>query len=150
MDRVLPEGLLPDIPRIYTAIAEWVACMLFILPMKKRFGKIVTGVIAGGILLVQCGFLMATDNINIYLWIPCMMIAVAIMIGFIFGVCDIAVTNLCVFWTDSICNSRISGIYGMAGNVLLAGWTITRAWNAGCFCCTDIWHDQSDTLRIDT
>lgn len=97
MDRVLPEGLLPDIPRIYTAIAEWVACMLFILPMKKRFGKIVTGVIAGGILLVQCGFLMATDNINIYLWIPCMMIAVAIMIGFIFGVCDIAVTDAAYF-----------------------------------------------------
>lgn len=27
--------IMPDIPRIYTAIAEWVACMLFILPVKK-------------------------------------------------------------------------------------------------------------------
>lgn len=29
------EHIMPDIPRIYTAIAEWLACMLFILPVKK-------------------------------------------------------------------------------------------------------------------
>ena len=33
------EHIMPDIPRIYTAIAEWMACMLFILPVKKRFRK---------------------------------------------------------------------------------------------------------------
>lgn len=26
-------------PRVHTAIAEWLACMLFILPQKKRFGE---------------------------------------------------------------------------------------------------------------
>ena len=31
------EHIMPDIPRIYTAVAEWMACMLFILPVKKRF-----------------------------------------------------------------------------------------------------------------
>ena len=25
-------------PRIHTAIAEWMACMTFILPQRKRFG----------------------------------------------------------------------------------------------------------------
>ena len=29
--------LMPDIPRIYTAAAEWMACMLFIVSLKKRF-----------------------------------------------------------------------------------------------------------------
>ena len=33
------EHIMPDIPRIYTAVAEWMACMLFILPVKKRFSK---------------------------------------------------------------------------------------------------------------
>ena len=33
------EHIMPDIPRIYTAVAEWMACMLFILPVKKRFQK---------------------------------------------------------------------------------------------------------------
>lgn len=29
------EHLMPDIPRIYTAAAEWMACMLFIVSLKK-------------------------------------------------------------------------------------------------------------------
>lgn len=31
------DHLMPDIPRLYTAIAEWMACMIFILPFKKDF-----------------------------------------------------------------------------------------------------------------
>ena len=31
------EHIMPDIPRIYTAVAEWMACMLFILPVKRDF-----------------------------------------------------------------------------------------------------------------
>ena len=34
------DHLMPDIPRLYSAIAEWLACMIFILPFKKRFSKI--------------------------------------------------------------------------------------------------------------
>lgn len=29
------EHLMPDIPRIYTAAAEWIACLIFIFPLKK-------------------------------------------------------------------------------------------------------------------
>ena len=29
--------LMPDIPRIYTADAEWMACMLFFVSLKERF-----------------------------------------------------------------------------------------------------------------
>ena len=28
--------LMPDIPRIYTALAEWIACLIFIFPLKKK------------------------------------------------------------------------------------------------------------------
>ena len=31
------ENVLFDIPRLYTAIAEWAACMVYLLNMKKRF-----------------------------------------------------------------------------------------------------------------
>lgn len=27
--------LMPDIPRIYTALAEWIACLIFIFLLKK-------------------------------------------------------------------------------------------------------------------
>ena len=28
-----------DIPKIYTALAEWISCLIFVLVMKKRWGK---------------------------------------------------------------------------------------------------------------
>ena len=52
------DHLIPDIPRIYSAIAEWLACMIFILPFKKRFSKIKTGVIMAVMLVVQSGFML--------------------------------------------------------------------------------------------
>ena len=33
------DHLIPDIPRLYSAIAEWLACMIFILPFKKEIFK---------------------------------------------------------------------------------------------------------------
>ena len=38
----MTEYYLPDIPRLYTALAEWMACLIFILPFKKRFSPAVT------------------------------------------------------------------------------------------------------------
>lgn len=77
------ENVWLDIPRLYTAIAEWAACMVYILNMKKRFeGKILAFIALGG-LLIQSFFLVATGNVNIILWIPCMATAVMMMIGFI-------------------------------------------------------------------
>lgn len=77
------ENVWLDIPRLYTAIAEWAACMVYILNMKKRFeGKVLAFIALGG-LLIQSFFLVATGNVNIILWIPCMAAAVMMMIGFI-------------------------------------------------------------------
>ena len=55
------DHLIPDIPRLYSAIAEWLACMIFILPFKKRFSKIKTGVIMAVMLVVQSGFMVVTE-----------------------------------------------------------------------------------------
>ncbi|MFQ7238821.1 MAG: hypothetical protein ACLRP8_07445 [Roseburia intestinalis] len=58
------EHIMPDIPRIYTAVAEWMACMLFILPVKKRFQKWQTAGIMAAVLLIQSVFLVMTDDIK--------------------------------------------------------------------------------------
>ena len=77
------ENVFLDIPRLYTAIAEWTACMVYILNMKKRFkGKTLAFLSLGG-LLIQSFFLVVTGNVNIIWWIPCMITAVILMIGFI-------------------------------------------------------------------
>lgn len=88
---------MPDIPRLYTAIAEWMACMIFILPLKKRFSPVVTGCMMAGMLGVQSVFLTATGNVQLYFWVPCMMIAVLLMIGFILCCCEIEIMDAAYF-----------------------------------------------------
>ena len=91
------DNLMPDIPRIYTAIAEWLACMLFILPLKKRFSRGRTIGIMVMAIVIQSAFLIATGDLVIYLWIPCMIAAVILMIAFINICCDINVMDAAYF-----------------------------------------------------
>lgn len=88
---------MPDIPRIYTAIAEWLACLLFIIPLKKRFDRYRTVGIVVVSLVLQSVFLVATGDLIIYLWIPCMIVAVMLMILVIYGCCDINLTDAAYF-----------------------------------------------------
>lgn len=112
------EHIMPDIPRIYTAIAEWMACMLFILPIKKRFDNAKTGALMAVFLIVQSVFLMITGSVKIYFWIPCMIIAVLLMIGFIYGCCEISL--------------RDAGYFGMIAFVA-AEFMASIEWQVVCF-----------------
>ncbi len=89
--------IVPDIPRFYTALAEWIACILFLLPMKKKYDIKKTVGMAGIFLLVQSVFLVGTDNVPIYLWIPCMVVAVALMMGFLYLTCEIEISDVAYF-----------------------------------------------------
>ena len=109
---------MPDIPRIYTAIAEWMACMLFILSVKKRFDNAKTGALMAVFLIVQSVFLMITGSVKIYFWIPCMIIAVLLMIGFIYGCCEISL--------------RDAGYFGMIAFVA-AEFMASIEWQVVCF-----------------
>lgn len=81
--------ILPDIPRLYSALAEWSACLIFVLLLKHRFTGRKTALISLGALLVQALFMVLTRDVNIYFWIPCMGIAVFLMIAYIRLCCDI-------------------------------------------------------------
>ena len=96
--------LMPDIPRIYTAAAEWIACLIFIFPLKKRFEWWKSALIIVGMLIVQSAFLVSTGNVLIYFWIPCMIIADFLMIAFIHLCCDV--------------NFRDAGYFGMIAFVV--------------------------------
>ena len=68
---------LPDIPRLYTALAEWLAVVLYAQSRPPRFERRFT-IVASEILFVMLGFFLeATGEVPIALWIPCMLIAVA-------------------------------------------------------------------------
>lgn len=69
-----------DIPRIYTGIAEWLACVIYASLYIPRFSRKVRIPLALGCLLLQCGFLVVTDNVPIVWWIPCMVAAFGLMV----------------------------------------------------------------------
>lgn len=78
-----------NIPRIYTAAAEWCACMVYILQMKRRRpGKISFWLGSLLVLVCQGAFLLLTDGLDGWRWILCMLIAAAIMFLFLYGMAD--------------------------------------------------------------
>ena len=80
---------LSDIPRLFTAAAEWCACLVFMLNRPRRFdGPRLWGVLGAG-LAVQCLFLHLTDGLRIVLWLPCMAGAVGLMFLLLALCCDI-------------------------------------------------------------
>lgn len=69
-------------------------------------------------LIVQSVFLMITGSVKIYFWIPCMIIAVLLMIGFIYGCCEISL--------------RDAGYFGMIAFVA-AEFMASIEWQVVCF-----------------
>lgn len=78
-----------DIPRFYTALAEWMSCGIYIALLRKRFPVKKTVLISGVILLAQSLFLVLTDDVPIVFWIPCMLMAIGIMYLYLRGVCRV-------------------------------------------------------------
>lgn len=71
--------LYQDIPRTYTALAEWGACLTYLYLAggitKSRFFMVITPVS----LAVQILFLNFTGNLSTIFWIPCMIMAAGLM-----------------------------------------------------------------------
>ena len=80
---------LPDIPRLYTALAECLAVLLVTPALMPRFSKAVT---VGVTLLWAAGlsaFLGLTGNVPGGLWIPCMVMAIGLSYLYLWGVWSI-------------------------------------------------------------
>lgn len=96
---------LPDIPRIITALAEWLACLSCIMTMKRRITGWKLAAVCGGFLVIQSAFLVATDGLGGVLWNLCMLAAVCIMYLFI-RICleqerNLAVCSCCTVFVTS-------------------------------------------------
>lgn len=81
-------SITPNIPRLFTALAEWSACLVCIFRFRPRFkGAALWGTLALA-LLVQGAFLYATGTLPLGWWVPCMMAAIGMMYGLIRLCCD--------------------------------------------------------------
>ena len=78
----------PDIPRFYTALAEWLACVICILELKRKFTGWKLAGVSAVFLVVQAVFLELTGDLEGVWWMVCMALAVGMMYFFIFLCCD--------------------------------------------------------------
>ncbi len=85
---------LSDIPRLYTGLAEWCACLVMIANCPRRFGGLRLWQVLGAGLVVQCVFLALTDGLSIWLWLPCMAAAVGLMTLLIAVCCDMPLATV--------------------------------------------------------
>lgn len=110
--------ILPEIPRFYTALAEWLACMLFILEMKRRISGVRLAVVSVCVLTVQSLFMIATESLKGIGWCVCMAIAVGMMYLFICGSCNV--------------NKRDAG-YCCIRAFIMAEFMASLEWEMECF-----------------
>lgn len=89
--------LLPDIPRINTALAEWLACLVYILSLKKRVSHLHLVLIAVVSLFLQAGIQLAAGHMRPFLWLGGMLTAFAAMFCFIFACCRLPLRDIGFF-----------------------------------------------------
>ena len=77
------ENAVLDIPRFYTALAEWLSCNLFVLLLGPKI-KIKNYILFSAIYLIALAFFLeVTATIPLLLWILCMILAFLSIVGFV-------------------------------------------------------------------
>ena len=62
-----------DIPRLYTALAEWSACLTYLLLIRKTVRSAPFWLISVAFLILQSLWLLSTGNLPTVFWIPSML-----------------------------------------------------------------------------
>lgn len=90
---MLPLPISPNIPRIYTAIAEWLSCMICLRLLRPRISTSKFVFTAVGTLVLQLALFGLTPDLNNVLWLLCMVAALCIMYGFIYLCAEVNVRD---------------------------------------------------------
>ena len=77
-------NIIADIPRFYTAIAQWSTCLMYILSLPLKYKKTKTVMISVLFLILQSTFLIVTECVDIIWWLPCMCLSIFFMFSYIY------------------------------------------------------------------
>lgn len=84
---------LTEIPRVYTGIAEWAACSIYILMLKKRYIGINMGIFMVATLIVQCLVQVLAGNFSKSFWLLGMFLAIGVMLLYFYFSCEMTWVN---------------------------------------------------------
>ena len=79
----------PDIPKIYTALAEWFSCCVFVLALEKRYKKCYTICVLLPFLPVFCVLQYYIGVWPVVVWIPSMVAAMILIYLCLFSCCKV-------------------------------------------------------------
>lgn len=113
---------LPDIPRLYTALAEWLACMVYVIPLPKRFHGWRFVAVSGSLFGAIVGFMTLTGDLPLKFWLPCMAGAVGLM--------------FLLIWLCGKISFRDAAFYCVQAFVL-AEFVASLEWQLHCFLLLD-------------
>lgn len=142
------EALASDIPRLFTAVAEWGSCLVFVLIAGRRFGRWATVGCAIAALVALAGVQWWAGTLPLALWIPGMLVAIATMFAFIYLALSIsAITAWYLtarafvlaelaasahwqldrfYWPDASPVAQTLGMIAVYGVVLTIAWAAER------------------------
>ncbi|MCO7109174.1 hypothetical protein NIA69_08295 [Gemmiger formicilis] len=69
-----------DIPRLVTALADWLACLLYLRFLPPRYGGVKRAALYGGALAVLALYLVATDGFDGWRFNVLYAVSVALML----------------------------------------------------------------------
>ena len=97
-------------PRVHTAIAEWLACMLFILPQKKRFGEKSWQQIGCyvGFLVLLLGLNQLNQEQNGAIWMLLMLTCMATMLGMMMATCRMKLMKAGYIWAHAFITAEFA------------------------------------------
>lgn len=87
-----------DIPKIFTAAAEWSACLVFVMTLENRFSKLKTTGIMVSFLAVLCVLQVYIGIWPDVVWIPAMFAAMALMYLCILMCCNVNILDCGLCW----------------------------------------------------
>lgn len=79
-----------DIPRIYTAVAECLACYVSLILFPRKKSKTILALASILFLLIQSALLHFTSHVGTFLWIPVMLVAVLLMFTYLMICCNMS------------------------------------------------------------
>lgn len=85
--------VLTEIPRVYTAIAEWSACSIYIWNLKKKLKGPSLAALMSGALLLQCVVQLAAGTFPKALWIFGMLLAIGTMQAYLYVACELTISS---------------------------------------------------------
>ena len=124
--------MIQDIPKLYTALAEWLACVLFVRLLPQRYNAAKTAGILAAALPLFGLVQWLIGIVPLSLWIPGMIVALVLMYATIWLCCRLNFCDTgfwCVAGVAALFIRRIKDAGQLVDTgIVLAGFLWRRLW----------------------